>query len=83
MAPTTPVSCVFEPLASATGVREVLLLIVWDEVPRDQIATMLNITIDTVNKRYQRALRRLERRLGAYVSGSDTTPSPAEEGREP
>ena len=27
MAPTTPVSCVFEPAASATGVRDELLLI--------------------------------------------------------
>lgn len=43
--------------------REILALIVWDEVPRAEVATMLDISEQAVHKRYQRALKRLERRL--------------------
>lgn len=45
--------------------REVLALIVWDEVPRAEVATMLEISEQAVHKRYQRALQRMERRLAA------------------
>lgn len=44
--------------------REVLALIVWDDVPRSEVATILGISEQAVHKRYQRALQRLERLLG-------------------
>ncbi len=49
--------------------QEILALIVWDEVPRQEASNLLGISITAVHKRYQRALRRLERTLrGKYSS---------------
>lgn len=48
--------------------REILALVVWDEVPRERVAEVLRISVAAVNKRYQRALRRLARMLGAEAA---------------
>ena len=58
--------------------QEVLALLVWDEVPREEVARMLGISMDAVHKRYQRALRRLERQLPH--PRQRTTPPITEEG---
>jgi len=43
--------------------REILFLIVWDELPRPEVSALLGISEEAVHKRYQRALQRLERLL--------------------
>ena len=43
--------------------REVLMLIVWEEVPRTEVSRILGISVDAVHKRYQRALSRMEHHL--------------------
>lgn len=43
--------------------REILTLIVWDEVPRVEVSKLLGISVDAVHKRYQRALDRVEQHL--------------------
>ncbi|MEE9184246.1 MAG: sigma-70 family RNA polymerase sigma factor [Acidimicrobiia bacterium] len=58
--------------------QEVLALLVWDEVPREEVARMLGISMDAVHKRYQRALRRLKRELSHHRQR--TTPPITEEG---
>ena len=60
--------------------REVLALIVWDEVPRETAADMLNISVEAVHKRFQRALRRMERELKRLNGHGSTTPPIIEEG---
>ena len=60
--------------------QEVLALIVWDEIPRADVAQLLDISEQAVHKRYQRALRRLERRLASPAGPQNTTHSLAEEG---
>jgi RNA polymerase sigma-70 factor (ECF subfamily) len=59
--------------------QEVLALLVWDEVPRDEAARLLEISKETLHKRYQRALRRLEREL-PRPRKQRTTPPIVEEG---
>lgn len=59
--------------------QEVLALLVWDEVPREDAAGLLDISVQALHKRYQRALRRLERELPP-PSRQRTTPPIAEEG---
>jgi len=61
-----------------TSDQEVLALLVWDEVPREEAARLLDISLQALHKRYQRALRRLERELRS--ERSRTTPPIAEEG---
>ncbi len=58
--------------------QEVLALLVWDEVPREDAARLLDISREALHKRYQRALRRLERELPPHRQR--TTPPIAEEG---
>lgn len=62
--------------------QEVLALIVWDEVPRAQVAALLDISEQAVHKRYQRALRRLERRLSRGSALRDSTRAPDAGGDE-
>jgi RNA polymerase sigma-70 factor (ECF subfamily) len=59
--------------------QEVLALLVWDEVPREEAAALLDISVQALHKRYQRALRRLEREL-PRPDRQRTTPPTAEEG---
>ena len=59
--------------------QQVLALLVWDEVPREDAARLLDISIEAVHKRYQRALRRLEHEL-PKPQKKRTTPLIAEEG---
>ncbi|MGI9610797.1 MAG: RNA polymerase sigma factor [Acidimicrobiia bacterium] len=59
--------------------QEVLALLVWDEVPREDAAQLLEISVQALHKRYQRALRRLEREL-PRPNSQPTTPPIAEEG---
>lgn len=60
--------------------QELVALIVWDDVPREEVSNLLGISVAAVNKRYQRALRRLEHALrGGDEYGSTTHPI-AEEG---
>lgn len=59
--------------------QEVLALLVWDEVPREEAAALLGISVQALHKRYQRALGRLEREL-PRPDRQRTTQPPAEEG---
>jgi len=43
--------------------REVIKLVEWDELPRDQVAELLSISRSTVDQRMHRAYQQLERRL--------------------
>ena len=43
--------------------QEILRLVLWDELPREEIAQVLSISINAVNVRFHRALRRLEHSL--------------------
>lgn len=58
--------------------QEVLALLIWDEVPREDAAHLLEISVGALHKRYQRALRRLERELRPQKQR--TTPPIVEEG---
>lgn len=58
--------------------QEMLALLVWDEVRREDAARLLDISLEALHKRYQRALRRLERELPPHRQR--TTPPIAEEG---
>lgn len=58
--------------------QEVLALLVWDEVSRQDAAQFLDISLEALHKRYQRALRRLESELSPHRQR--TTPPIAEEG---
>jgi RNA polymerase sigma-70 factor (ECF subfamily) len=60
--------------------REILTLVVWDEVPRSEVARMLGISPDAIHKRYQRALRRLEDQLNSRESGSGVAKTAVDEG---
>lgn len=62
------------------GDREILTLIVWDEVPRSEVARVLGISSSAVHKRYQRALRRLEDQLASRESGSRASRPVVKEG---
>lgn len=44
--------------------REIVMLIAWEELTRDQAAVVLGCSPEAAKKRYQRATRRLERALG-------------------
>lgn len=59
--------------------QEVLALLVWDEVPREEAAALLDTSIQALHKRYQRALARLERELPRPERQRPTPPT-AEEG---
>jgi RNA polymerase sigma-70 factor (ECF subfamily) len=41
--------------------QEILRLILWDELSRDDIAQILDLSVNAVNVRYHRALQKLER----------------------
>lgn len=43
--------------------QEILRLILWDELPRDDIALLLGLSINAVNVRYHRALQKFERSI--------------------
>jgi RNA polymerase sigma-70 factor, ECF subfamily len=43
--------------------QEILRLILWDELSRDDIAQILDLSINAVNVRYHRALQKLERSI--------------------
>lgn len=43
--------------------QEILRLVLWEELPREEIAQVLEISTNAVNVRFHRALRRLERSL--------------------
>lgn len=44
--------------------REIVMLIAWEELTREQAALVLGCSPEAAKKRYQRATRRLERMLG-------------------
>lgn len=44
--------------------REIVLLVAWEELTREQAALVLGCSPEAAKKRYQRATRRLERMLG-------------------
>lgn len=54
--------------------REVVLLVAWEELTREQAAQVLGCSVEAAKKRYQRAIRRLERALG--VNGTHAISSP-------
>jgi RNA polymerase sigma-70 factor (ECF subfamily) len=41
--------------------QEILRLVLWDELPREDIALILSLSINAVNVRYHRALQKFER----------------------
>jgi RNA polymerase sigma-70 factor (ECF subfamily) len=43
--------------------QEIVRLVLWDELPREDIAQILNLSINAVNVRYHRALQKLERSI--------------------
>jgi RNA polymerase sigma-70 factor (ECF subfamily) len=43
--------------------QEILRLVLWDELPREEIAQVLEISTNAVNVRFHRALRRFEHSL--------------------
>jgi RNA polymerase sigma-70 factor (ECF subfamily) len=43
--------------------QEILRLVLWDEVSRQDIAQILDLSVNAVNVRYHRALRKLERSI--------------------
>jgi RNA polymerase sigma-70 factor, ECF subfamily len=43
--------------------QEILRLVLWDELSREDIAQILDLSINAVNVRYHRALQRLERSI--------------------
>ena len=45
------------------GDRELLTLIVWEELSREQVAAVMELSLEAVHKRYQRAVGRLESAL--------------------
>ncbi|MEA2002970.1 MAG: sigma-70 family RNA polymerase sigma factor [Actinomycetota bacterium] len=58
--------------------REILLLRTWEELDRQDTAASLGISLAAADKRFSRALRRLERVLARPTTR--TGPSPTEEG---
>ena len=52
--------------------REVIKLVEWEELPRDQVAELLSISRSTVDQRLHRAYQQLERRL-KHMSYDPTT----------
>ena len=62
------------------GDQELVALIVWDDIPRQEVSNILGISVTAVNKRYQRALRRLEHALSGGDEYGSTTHPIAEEG---
>lgn len=61
--------------------RELLLLTLWEELPRAQVATALGISANAFDQRYARARRRLAGELGVRpVSKGRATRSPSRKG---
>ncbi|MFQ5968253.1 MAG: RNA polymerase sigma factor [Acidimicrobiia bacterium] len=52
--------------------QELLRLVAWEELPREEIAEILGCSRGTVNQRYHRALKRMAKELGN--SGYQPTP---------
>jgi len=50
--------------------QELLRLLAWDELPRAEVAAALGCTVNALNIRVHRALRRLARQLGEERDGS-------------
>lgn len=55
--------------------QEVLALLVWDEVSRSDAARILDISLEALHKRFQRALRRLEHELPRSRKHTTNPPS--------
>jgi RNA polymerase sigma-70 factor (ECF subfamily) len=41
--------------------QEILRLVLWEELPREDIAQILGLSVNAVNVRYYRALQKFER----------------------
>lgn len=52
--------------------REVIKLVEWEELPRDQVAELLSVSRATIDQRMHRAYQQLERRL-KHLSGDPAT----------
>ena len=61
--------------------REILRLVAWEELPREEIAIVLSCSKETVNQRYHRALRRMSRELMKAGYQPNPQPAPSEGGR--
>ena len=46
--------------------QEILRMVLWDELPREDIALVLGLTVNAVNVRYHRALQKFQRSMPAY-----------------
>lgn len=60
--------------------REVIRLVEWEGLNREQVAEMMFVSRAAIDKRIARAYRKLARILGVKQSDVRTTPVPAEEG---
>ena len=62
--------------------REVLRLVEWEGLTREQVADMMFVSRSAIDKRIARAHTKLARYLGARTRDVRTTPVPAQEGEE-
>ncbi len=62
--------------------QEILRLVEWEGLSRDQVADMFFVSRAAIDKRISRAYKKLARDLGIPAQGVLTTPVPVEEGGE-
>ena len=62
--------------------RETILLVEWEGISRDEVAEMMFVSRAAIDKRINRAYRKMARLLGLNRSTMATTPVPIEEGGE-
>jgi RNA polymerase sigma-70 factor (ECF subfamily) len=62
--------------------REVIRLVEWEGLSREQVAEMMFVGRAAIDKRMARAYKKLARILGVKQSNVRTTPVPIEEGGE-
>lgn len=61
--------------------REVLRLVVWEELSREDAAVVMELSVEAVHKRYQRAVKRLEHELMQSATTSSPQDTATEWGR--
>jgi DNA-directed RNA polymerase specialized sigma24 family protein len=62
--------------------QEILRLVEWEGLSRDQVGDMFYVSRAAIDKRISRAYKKIARELGIPSQGALTTPVPAEEGGE-
>ena len=62
--------------------REIILLVGWEGLSREQVAEMMSVTRSAIDKRIARAYKRMARHLGVGERATSTVRISAEEGGE-